>query len=307
MVTVENLQKKFGKFSALQGMNLQIKQGELFGFVGPNGAGKTTTMRILAGLLRADSGYVEVDGIDVSKHPKELKQRIGYMPDFFGVYVNLRAREYMDFFASVYGLKGKEAKKIAQEKLDMVNLGDKWDSYVDVLSRGQKQRLCLARCMLCEPKLLILDEPASGLDPRARFEMKDCLRNLSQMGKTILISSHILPELGEMCTNIGIVEDGKMVLSGTVDEVMAKFKGSNPIQMEFVHGQDVAIAFLKKNDKIETISTDGSKVYVGFRGNRQEEGLLLRSLLEQDCLISSFGRTEGNLESLFMEITGEEE
>lgn len=307
MVTVENVQKKFGKFNALQGMNLQINQGELFGFVGPNGAGKTTTMRILAGLLRADSGYVEVDGIDVSRRPKDLKRRIGYMPDFFGVYDNLRTSEYMEFFSSVYGLRGKEAKKSAQEKLDLVNLGDKWDSYVDVLSRGQKQRLCLARCMLCDPKLLILDEPASGLDPRARFEMKECLRNLSQIGKTILISSHILPELGEMCTNIGIVEDGKMVLSGTVDEVMAKFKGSNPIAIEFVHGQETAIAFLKKNDKIETISTDGNKVYIGFRGNRQEEGLLLKSLLEQDCLISGFGRTEGNLESLFMEITGEEE
>ncbi len=307
MVTVKNLKKRYGKFSALQGMNLDIKEGELYGFVGPNGAGKTTTMRIMAGLLRADEGIVEIDGVDALREPKKIKQKIGYMPDFFGVYDNLKVSEYMEFFASMYGMVGKDAKKTYEKQLDLVNLSDKADCYVDVLSRGQKQRLCLARCLLCDPKLLILDEPASGLDPRARFEMKEVLCNLSQNGNTILISSHILPELAQMCTNIGIVESGKMVLSGTVDEIMSKFNSSNPIVMEIVEGQEKIIAFLKQEKKIETISTNGSRVYVGFKGNRLDEANLLQRILGQGVLISSFGRAEGNLESLFMEITDKKE
>lgn len=307
MVTVKNLKKRYGKFVALDGMDFEIKEGELYGFVGPNGAGKTTTMRIMAGLLRADEGTVEIDGMDALREPKKMKQKIGYMPDFFGVYDNLKVSEYMDFFASIYGLSGKDAKKIYEKQLDLVNLSDKMDCYVDVLSRGQKQRLCLARCLLCEPKLLILDEPASGLDPRARFEMKEVLCNLSQNGKTILISSHILPELAQMCTNVGIVENGKMVLSGTVDEIMSKFNGSNPIVIEIVEGQENIIAFLKQEKQVETISINSNRVYVGFKGNRLDEAKLLQRLLGQGAMISSFGRAEGNLESLFMEITDRKE
>lgn len=307
MVTVKNLKKRYGKFVALDGMDFEIKEGELYGFVGPNGAGKTTTMRIMAGLLRADEGTVEIDGMDALREPKKMKQKIGYMPDFFGVYDNLKVSEYMDFFASIYGLSGKDSKKIYEKQLDLVNLSDKMDCYVDVLSRGQKQRLCLARCLLCEPKLLILDEPASGLDPRARFEMKEVLCNLSQNGKTILISSHILPELAQMCTNVGIVENGKMVLSGTVDEIMSKFNGSNPIVIEIVEGQENIIAFLKQEKQVETISINSNRVYVVFKGNRLDEAKLLQRLLGQGAMISSFGRAEGNLESLFMEITDRKE
>lgn len=307
MVTVKNLKKRYGKFVALDGMDFEIKEGELYGFVGPNGAGKTTTMRIMAGLLRADEGMVEIDGVDALHEPKKIKQKIGYMPDFFGVYDNLKVSEYMDFFASIYGLSGKNTKKIYERQLDLVNLSDKTDCYVDVLSRGQKQRLCLARCLLCEPKLLILDEPASGLDPRARFEMKEVLCNLSQSGKTILISSHILPELAQMCTNVGIVEHGKMVLSGTVDEIMSKCNGSNPIVMEIVEGQEKIISFLKQEKQIETISINSNRVHVGFKGNRLDEAKLLQRITEQGALVSSFGRTEGNLESLFMEITDKKE
>lgn len=307
MVTVKNLKKRFGKFVALDGMDFEIKEGELYGFVGPNGAGKTTTMRIMAGLLRADEGVVDIDGVDALREPKKIKRIIGYMPDFFGVYDNLKVSEYMEFFASIYGLSGKEAKQKYEKQLDLVNLSDKTEYYVDVLSRGQKQRLCLARCLLCEPKLLILDEPASGLDPRARFEMKQVLCNLSQSGKTILISSHILPELAEMCTNIGIVENGKMVLDGTVDEIMSEFNSSNPIVMEFVEGQEKIISFLKQENEIETISTNGNRVYVGFKGSRLDEAKLLQRILAQGAMVSSFGRAEDNLETLFMEITDKKE
>lgn len=307
MVTVKNLKKRYGKFVALDGMDFEIKEGELYGFVGPNGAGKTTTMRIMAGLLRADEGTVEIDGVDALHEPKAIKHKIGYMPDFFGVYDNLKVSEYMEFFASIYGISGKDLKKVYEKQLALVNLSDKADCYVDVLSRGQKQRLCLARCLLCDPKLLILDEPASGLDPRARFEMKEVLCNLSQSGKTILISSHILPELAQMCTNVGIVENGKMVLSGTVDEIMAKFNGTNPIVMEIVEGQEKIISFLKQEKQIETISINSNRVYVGFKGNRMDEAKLLQRIMEQGALVSSFGRAEGNLESLFMEITDKKE
>lgn len=307
MVKIEELRKTYGKFTALDGMNLEIKKGELFGFVGPNGAGKTTTMRIMAGLLSADSGTVMVDEVNVTATPRKVKDMIGYMPDFFGVYDNLKAIEYMEFFASIYGVNGKEARKLCLEMMDLVNLADKENAYVDGLSRGMKQRLCLARCLIHSPKLLILDEPASGLDPRARFEMKEILRNLSDMGKTILISSHILPELAEMCTNIGIVEHGKMIVSGTVDEIMSQFNNSNPLVMHFVEGQEETIRFLKENPAIDSISIKGEKVYVGFRGTSEDEARLLNEMIAHGALVSSFGREEGNLESLFMQITGQED
>ena len=304
MVQIEDLRKTYGKFTALDGMNLEIKKGELYGFVGPNGAGKTTTMRIMSGLLSADSGTVMVDGINVTQHPTAVKDKIGYMPDFFGVYDNLRAIEYMEFFASIYGLTGKAARKLCLEMMDLVNLADKENAYVDGLSRGMKQRLCLARCLIHSPEVLILDEPASGLDPRARFEMKEILRNLSDMGKTILISSHILPELAEMCTNVGIVEKGRLVVSGTVDDIMSRFNKSNPLVVRFIEGQEETIQFLKENPLIENISTKGEKVYIGFRGTSEEEARLLKEMISHGALVSSFGREEGNLESLFMQITG---
>ena len=304
MVKIENLRKTYGKFTALDGMNLNIKKGELFGFVGPNGAGKTTTMRIMSGLLSADSGTVIVDNVNVTESPKEVKNKIGYMPDFFGVYDNLKAIEYMEFFASIYGLEGKAARKLCLEMMDLVNLADKENFYVDSLSRGMKQRLCLARCLIHSPELLILDEPASGLDPRARFEMKEILRNLSDMGKTILISSHILPELAEMCTNVGIVEKGRLVVSGTVDEIMAQFNNSNPLVLRYTEGQEESLHFLKENPAVDNISIRGEKVYIGFQGTAAEEADLLKSILEQGAMVSSFGREEGNLESLFMQITG---
>lgn len=307
MVKIEELRKNYGKFQALDGMNLNINKGELFGFVGPNGAGKTTTMRIMSGLLSADGGTVMVGDVNVTAHPTKVKDKIGYMPDFFGVYDNLKAIEYMEFFASIYGFYGKSARKLCLEMMDLVNLADKENAYVDGLSRGMKQRLCLARCLIHNPELLILDEPASGLDPRARFEMKEILRNLSDMGKTILISSHILPELAEMCTNVGIVEHGKLVVSGTVDEIMSRMNSSNPLVVKFEEGQDETIHFLKENPAIENISIRSDKVYIGFQGNSMEEGRLLGDMVRHGAVISSYGREEGNLESLFMQITGNEE
>ena len=192
MVDIEELTKRYGKFVALDHMNLHIDKGEIFGFVGPNGAGKTTTMRIMCGLLKATSGKVTIDGVDALGRPADVKRKIGYVPDFFGVYDNLKVMEYMDFYGSMYGMSKREVEKVADKYLELVALQDKKDEFVDSLSRGMKQRLCVARALIHDPELLVLDEPSSGLDPRSRHDMKNILRDLKEMGKTIVISSHIL-------------------------------------------------------------------------------------------------------------------
>ena len=307
MVRIEGLTKTYGKFKALDNLNLSIEKGELFGFVGPNGAGKTTTMRIISGLLPADSGTVMVAGIDARKEPDRLKSKIGYMPDFFGVYDNLKALEYMEFFASIYGIVGHDARKLCMELMELVNLADKADSYVDGLSRGMKQRLCLARSLVHNPDLLILDEPASGLDPRARFEMKGILRNLSDMGKTIIVSSHILPELAEMCSTIGIIGHGQMVMSGTMDAILSSMKRQNPLIIRVVGEKDHSIRLLKEHPLVESLSLSEQDIYVSFRGEEAEEAELLATLIGNGVRISSFTREQGNLESVFMEITAESE
>lgn len=307
MLSIHNLRKNFGKFTALNGLELEIQKGELFGFVGPNGAGKTTTMKIISGLLKADSGEVEVAGIDAIKDHRGLKEKIGYMPDFFGVYDNLKALEYMEFYASIYGITGQEAKNLCYDLMEIVNLTDKAEAYVDSLSRGMKQRLCLARCLVHNPELLILDEPASGLDPRARFEMKEILRNLRDMGKTIIISSHILPELAEMCSTIGIIEKGNMVIKGTVDEIMATMSTNNPLVIKILEKQEVAVRILKENPLVENISIQSDRLSISYKGMIEQEAELLTSLIENQVKIASFSREEGNLESLFMQITAHAE
>ena len=281
MLVIKNLEKSYGNFKALNGLNLEIEKGEIFGFIGPNGAGKSTTMKIVSGLLSPDSGEVYVDGIDAIKNNKELKDKIGYMPDFFGVYDNLRAIEYLEFYASIYGIVGEEARKLSMDLLELVNLQDKWDANVDGLSRGMKQRLCLARCLVHNPELLILDEPASGMDPRARFEMKGILKNLKEMGKTIIVSSHILSELGEICTRIGIIKNGSIVCEGTVEEVMLRASGTAPINITVMEDPEKAIEVLKQIPDVKEISLDGNKVTASVAGGDKEAKEILKALVTQ--------------------------
>lgn len=306
MLVIKNLVKKFGKFHALDGLNLEISKGEIFGFVGPNGAGKTTTMKIISGLLKADSGEVYVDGVDALKNYKDLKSKIGYMPDFFGVYDNLKTMEYMEFYASIYGITGTEASRLCMELLDMVHLSDKANNYVDHLSRGMKQRLCLARSLVHQPELLILDEPASGLDPRARMEMKDILKELHNRGITILISSHILPELAQMCSNIGIIEKGKMVVVGTIDDVLTARGTARPIIMKITKNLEKAVGIFNENNLVLSVTILENSISILFEGNEMEESILLASLIGNGVLISSFSREESDLESLFLQITKKE-
>ena len=208
MLKIDSLTKNYGSFPALKGLSLEIPDGALHGFVGPNGAGKTTTMRILATLMKPTSGTAYVDGTDVVKDGQAARKLVGYMPDFFGVYDSLKCWEYLDFYARCYRIGASERKRMTRQLLELVQLEEKENEYVDALSRGMKQRLCLARSLIHDPKLLILDEPASGMDPRARAEMKGILRTLREMGKTVLISSHILPELAEMCDSLTILDHG---------------------------------------------------------------------------------------------------
>lgn len=306
MLEIKNLTKHYGKFTALDNLNLKIDRGNIYGFVGPNGAGKTTTMRIIAGLLTADSGSVYVDKVDALKNSKELKSKIGYMPDFFGVYDNLKVMEYMEFYASLYGIVGKEARSLCYELIQLVNLLDQEYSYVDELSRGMKQRLCLARSLVHDPELVILDEPASGLDPRARVEMKSIIKELHLRGKTILISSHILPELAQMCSHIGIIEKGAMVVSGTVDEILDARGRRRPLVMNFMEGLEIGLEVLKKNTLVQNIVISNNSVSVIFKGNETEEALLLKTLVKEGALLYSFSREESDLEALFMQLTDKE-
>lgn len=305
MLVIKNLEKSYGSFKALKGLNLEIQKGEIFGFIGPNGAGKSTTMKIVSGLLSPDSGEVYVDGIDAIKNNRALKDKIGYMPDFFGVYDNLKAIEYLEFYASIYGIVGEEAKKLSLDLLELVNLQDKYDANVDGLSRGMKQRLCLARCLVHNPEVLILDEPASGMDPRARFEMKGILKNLKEMGKTIIVSSHILSELGEICTRIGIIKNGAIVCEGTVEEVMLMASGTAPINITVMDKVQEAIGILKEQPEIKEISVDSNKITINLAGGDKEAMDILKKLVLKDIPVINYSKASGNLEEVFIQITEE--
>lgn len=304
MVEIRNLTKTYGRYRALNNLNLHINKGDIFGFVGPNGAGKTTTMRIVCGLLQADWGEVYVDGVDALNNGEQIKRKVGYVPDFFGVYDNFKVMEYMEFYGSMYDMDPKTVHATSLGLLDLVNLSDKQDAYVDGLSRGMKQRLCVARALIHNPQLLVLDEPASGLDPRARYEFKEVMKNLGAMGKTIIISSHILPELGEMCNVIGVMEKGNLITNGSVDEITKTSRHSNPLRIQIMENKDIAIQLLKQTPLVEKISIHDDAVIIAFGGDEAEMAQLLNNLIISGVRVSSFHREEGNLETLFMEITG---
>jgi ABC-2 type transport system ATP-binding protein len=303
VLKIKNLVKKYGDFTAVDNLSMELEDGDIYGFVGPNGAGKTTTMRIIATLMEATSGTVLVNGINVAEQPMKVRERLGYMPDFFGVYDNLKVSEYMDFYGSCYGLTRQERSKRTDELLELVELRSKKDNYVDTLSRGMKQRLCLARSLIHNPALLILDEPASGMDPRARIEMKGILKTLKGMGKTIIISSHILPELAELCTSIGIIERGRLVYSGQVDDIMRKITGKSILEIKVLSDIDKAVNLLREQPLVEDITIDDNLLEIGYSGSDQDMAELLKILIGNDVSIVSYTKEAGNLEEVFMEVT----
>lgn len=303
MVRVENLTKRYNGTVAVNCLNMEIPKGEIFGFVGANGAGKTTTMRIIAGLLAPSSGKVYIDGINVLKEPLEVKRHIGYMPDFFGVYDDLKVSEYMSFYGGLYGISGKKCEGLTDSLLELVRLTNKKDAYVDTLSRGMKQRLCLARSLIHDPEFLILDEPASGLDPRARVEMKEILRELRSLGKTVLISSHILHELSELCTSIGIIDEGKLVACGSVQEITEKMSHSAQLKIRVADNEEEAVKVLMEMPGIGAISSVSGVIDVTIEGGDETCVKILKTLVQKDIPVVSFQPVEDSLESVFMQLT----
>lgn len=307
MLEIRQLYKRYGRFTALDHIDLYLEQGSIFGFVGPNGAGKTTTLRILATLMEPTGGEAWIDGISVIRHPRKIRGMIGYMPDFFGVYDDLRVSEYLDFYGSAAGISYRERLKTQDDLLELVYLSDKKDAYVDTLSRGMKQRLCLARSLIGNPKLLILDEPASGMDPRARVEMKSILKTLKDMNKTILISSHILPELAELCDIFGIIEHGRFRFTGTIEEISQKMHGGKILVIEINGSPDPLVTFLYQRPELHNIQVEENRIRAGFSGDETVAQGLLRDLVLQNFPLIGFGLEQENLENVFMEVTRSEE
>ena len=309
MLKIEELRKNYGKFPALKGLTLEVPDGALHGFVGPNGAGKTTTMRILATLMSPTSGTAYVDGTDVTKEGQKARKLVGYMPDFFGVYDNLTCREYLDFYARCYRIGAAERKRMGSQLLELVQLKDKENEYVDALSRGMKQRLCLARSLIHDPKLLILDEPASGMDPRARAEMKGILRTLREMGKTVLISSHILPELSEMCDSLTILDHGELVFSGSVEELSDRMNGNAPLDIRLAENAgaeavETAVRILREMPCItEILQEEPFLLRVRLEGGEDVCMTVMREMVTKNVPVCDFHRAPMNLEKVFMAVT----
>ena len=305
MLYLSNLVKYYNKFPAVKGINLHVPTGDLFGFVGPNGAGKTTTIRMVSGLLRPTSGDIWINGVNRNAAPNVAKKCIGYVPDFFGVYDNLKVSEYMEFYGSLYGISYRDVSSMTGGLLELVNLTDKVDEYVDSLSRGMKQRLCVARALLHNPELLILDEPSSGLDPRARVEMKELLMNLQSMGKTIIISSHILSELSEMCNSIGIMNQGRIVAAGTIDMILGRGRENARIIID-IKG-DTAQAAMKTQEfpgtNLESVREN--QIIVSCDGTDEEMNRFIATLMASGIIITGFHKEENSLETLFMQLTGD--
>lgn len=305
MIEIRDLTKRYGSFTALDHLNLSLEEGVVFGFVGANGAGKSTTFSILATLLSPTSGDAIINGKSVIKEPKEVRKQIGYMPDFFGVYDQLKVDEYLDFYGASYGIGAAERKVLIPQLLELVNLTNKHHEYVDLLSRGMKQRLCLARALIHDPKVLILDEPASGLDPRARVEMRDILRNLKSMGKTILISSHILPELAEMCDEIGVIDNGKLIAHGNVASIQAQLQGEKRIVVKVTDRLNEVRAFLEEDPLISSIDVMDNRLEIAFnyRGTDDDQVALLKKAILANLPIYAVSEEEKDLEDVFMAIT----
>lgn len=304
MIRFEKLTKNYGKTQALNELELSIGDGELHGFVGPNGAGKTTAMRILATLMKPTSGDVRVDEVSVTSQPERARLLVGYMPDFFGVYDNLKAWEYLDLYAGCVGMSVKERRKRIDDMLALTELEDKREAYVDHLSRGMKQRLCLARAMMHDPKLLILDEPASGMDPRARAEMREILKNISHMGKTVLISSHILPELADMCDHMTILDHGKSIFTGSMGELENRMRGESKLTVRFGRIPDETLktrmqGILPK----KTIQEEQSLWHIMLKQDDEWDADILAQWIKMGAVICDFHRDKVSLERVFMEVT----
>ncbi len=305
-IVAEGLKKRYGRLQALDGLYLRVEPGEILGLIGPNGAGKTTTLRILAGLLGPDAGTVTIDGLDPNRSSRAVRRKIGYMPENFGLYDDLRVWEYLDFYANCYGIPGYEGPSLIADLLDLVDLSDKRDANVDTLSRGMRQRLCLAHALIHDPAVLILDEPASGLDPRARVELREILRALAAQGKAIVISSHILSELAEVCTTLAILHRGRLVASGSLTDI-AEQAGGRPLAIRLAPGAalDPVISLARRTPGVVAVRVEDADLLIDFAGDAAAAAHLLATLVASGHPICHFGERPTSLEEMFLTLTGE--
>jgi ABC-2 type transport system ATP-binding protein len=303
VVDVENLTVNYGKVPAVRGISLQIPKGEVFGFIGPNGAGKSSTIKVLATLLTGFGGTARINGVDVARQPQIVREKIGYMPDFFGVYEDMTSREYLHFFAAAYRLPRGKRRQIIDDVLELTDLAHKLDAPVDSLSRGMKQRLSLARVLLHDPDLLLLDEPASGLDPRARIEVRELLRELKNMGKTILISSHILHELGQLCTRIGILEAGRMVAQGSLEEIFRRLQLMRIVHVQLSDSSDEALRRIRAIPGVESVDRQLDRIAVRLHEDQTSIEDLHDAIHAQGARIRMYQPEAMDMETAFMKLT----
>ncbi len=306
LIRVENLGKRYGKVTAVQNLNLDVRAGTVFGFVGENGAGKTTTLSILATLMLPSSGRAYINGCEVTTEPALVRRQIGFLPDEFGVYNDLSVREYLAFYGTAYGVDGHLLERRSTELLNLVNLEERAEDVVNSLSRGMKQRLGLARSLMHDPPVLILDEPASGLDPRSRIEMREIIKGLRGRGKTIMISSHILPELADMCDEIGIIQRGTLVACAAVEVMNARVTGKRHLLLEVLTG-GARLAYMLGHlgDVAEVLKVEESRVQFIFSGSEAEQVELIRELALSGFQMKSFQELGGSLEDLFLRLTAD--
>jgi ABC-2 type transport system ATP-binding protein len=307
IVRTEGLVKRYATTVAVAGVDLSVEQGEIFGLVGPNGAGKSTTLKILATLLQPSSGTAEIAGWSVTRNPDQVRRVLGFMPDVFGVYDDMKVWEYLDFFGRCYGLSAATRRRTIGDLLELVDLADKRDDYVQTLSRGMEQRLCLAHALVHDPQVLLLDEPASGLDPRARVELRELLRELRVLGKTILISSHILPELEELCTSVAIVDRGQVLAQGKVSDIERRLRFGAVLRIRLLlegEALEAARERLAQDPDVATAEIlDDGTIEVGFRGDDESSARLLAHIVRDGLPVVTFARAASDLEELFLQVT----
>lgn len=304
MLEVLNLTKKYGDLTAVNDVSFQLSPGDVFGFIGSNGAGKTTTIKMIATLLRPGSGTAKLNGIDVLEDPMAIRRMIGYMPDFFGLYDDVRVWEYLDFFATIYEVPVRERGKVIDSVLELTDLTVKKDAFVQSLSRGMQQRLCLAKCLVHDPMLLLLDEPASGLDPRARAELRELILELGRMGKIVIVSSHILPELSGFCNTVGIIERGTLITYGPVETVTQSLGSAAVISIRVLTAPENVVAFLQTQEALDRaeLGADGT-IVVEHRGTKEDQADLLERLIAAKFRVVSYREDEVDLEDVFLKLT----
>ena len=305
MIETRQLTKRYGHLIAVNEINLSLKEGDVFGFIGPNGSGKTTTMRMIATLLSPDYGEAYVCGKSIYNDPREIRRLVGYMPDFFGVYDDMTVIEYLEFFASAYRINGPGRRKVCEDKLELVDMAFKRDAMVNqFVVRGQTQRIGLARTLLHEPQVLLLDEPASGLDPRARIEIRNLLKKLGELKKTVIVSSHILPELADVCTRVGMIEKGNLIVDGYVDEVMRKARQQIMLQIRVKQNLEKAAALLEQHELVSKVDIVKGTIDATLKMDTLELQCPFPALLiSEGFQLTLFREEEVNLETAFMSLT----